>query len=248
MADVSLISAFILGFASFFLSVCLLPLIPAFLTFLAGSSLEEIKNNPVKAKGKIFLNTVAFVLGLALFFSLIGVLLQSVLSSIAFDARIILGYIFGSIIIIFGLMMTGLIKIPFLEKEYKLKVQGKTSLFKSFLFGAAFGIGWSPCVSPFLGLILTIAITQPVEAFPLLFTYSLGLGTPFLLVGLFVSRASSFLNKLAPYMKKLNLIFGIIFIILGILIFTNTLSMIVNSLIPVEWLTSLTELENAIIK
>lgn len=233
MIDPTIPSAFILGFASFFISVCILPLIPAFLTFLAGSSIQEVKENPIKARTKIFLNTIMFVLGFSIVFSLLGVLLQSVLSGISYDLKIYLGWIFGSTIILFGLMMIGLIKIPALEVERRIRVKkGKYSYISSFIFGVAFAVGWTPCSAPILGTILSIAILNPVNAFPLMLAYSLGLSLPFLIMGLFISRASNFIAKITPYMKTLNIIFGIIIVILGILIFTNTLAAIVSYFIP----------------
>lgn len=237
----SLFSAFGFGILSFFLSLCILPLIPAYLTFIAGTSVQEIEQNPAKARRQIALNALAFVLGLALFFALLGVLLQSILSNVAFSVRTYLGYFFGALIIVFGLMMMGLLKIPLLQREHKLQVRvSNKSVFTSFLFGAAFAVGWTPCVSPFLGVLFGIAATQPVQAFPFLLSYGLGLGLPFLLIGLFFSRASNLLKKIVPYSKPLNFAFGILFIILGILVFTNQLVVVVNSLIPeqvVQWIS-----------
>ncbi|MEK6808896.1 MAG: cytochrome c biogenesis protein CcdA, partial [Nanoarchaeota archaeon] len=141
---------------------------------------------------EIFLNSVFFVLGFSIVFSLLGVLLQSVLSKVAYSVQNFLGYIGGSIIILFGFYLLGLLKIPFLEKEYKIHVKRKFrySYITSFVFGSAFAVGWTPCVGAVLGTILTLAITSPSNAFVLLLVYSLGLGIPFLLVGLFTAYSS----------------------------------------------------------
>ena len=189
----------------------------------------------------IFLNSVFFVLGFSIIFSLVGVLLQSVLAGISYDVQKWLGYIGGSIIIIFGIYLLGLLKIPFLEKEHKLKVKRKFrySYITSFVFGSAFAVGWTPCVGVILGAILTLAVTSPGTAFPLMLSYSLGLGIPFLLVGLFTEKASKAIEKAGPWLKYVNYVFGVILIILGILVFTNQLSRIasfsfVTELLPGE--------------
>ena len=127
-----------------------------------------------KKQWSIFINSVFFVLGFSIIFSLVGVLLQSVLSSISYTVQKWLGYVGGTIIIFFGLYLLGLIKIPFLEKEHKLKVKRrfKYSYLTSFVFGSAFAVGWTPCVGAILGAILTLAVTNPASAFPLMISYS----------------------------------------------------------------------------
>jgi cytochrome c-type biogenesis protein len=178
----------------------------------------------------IFLNSVFFVLGFSVIFSLVGVLLQSVLSEVSYSVQQWLGYIGGIIIIFFGIYLLGLVKIPFLEKEHKLKVKNKFrySYVTSFVFGSAFAVGWTPCVGAILGAILTLAVSNPTSAFPLLFSYSLGLGIPFLLVGLFTNQASGFIQKVGPKLKYINYVFGGILILLGILVFTNQLARIAS--------------------
>lgn len=181
------------------------------------------------ARLRIFLNTVFFVLGFSVVFSLLGVLLNSVFSSISYDLRIWVSYIGGAIIILFGLYLVGLLKIGFLEREHKLKSKKfSISYVTSFVFGATFAAGWSPCVGAILGAILTLAATDPSIAFGLLFAYSLGLGVPFLLAGLFISQTTSLIEKFSPYLKYFNLIAGILLIILGILVFTDNLAQISN--------------------
>jgi len=171
----------------------------------------------------VFINSVFFVLGFSVIFSLLGVLLQSVLSNVSFTVTIWLGYIGGTVIIFFGLFLMGLIKIPFLEREHKLQVKKKfkNSYITSFVFGSAFAVGWTPCVGAILGAILTFAASNPASAFPLLLSYSLGLGIPFLIVGLFTDRASGFIERAGPWLKYVNYVFGVVLIILGILVFTN---------------------------
>ncbi len=223
MAEVTILIAFVAGLVSF-LSPCILPLIPAFIAYLSGTSLNELKQNKAKARLHIFTNTVFFVLGFAVVFSLIGVLLNSVLQSIAYDLRIWLSRIGGIIIIGFGLYLLGILKLPFLDVEHKIKVKKfKYSYPTSFVFGVAFAAGWTPCIGVILGSILTLAITSPGVAFNLLLAYSIGLGIPFLLTGAFIAQASSFIQKIGPALRYFNIVMGVVLIILGILVFTNQL-------------------------
>ena len=183
-----------------------------------------------KSQWEIFINSVFFVLGFSIIFSVVGVLLQSILSNVAYTVQNWLGYIGGTIIIIFGLYLLGLIRIGFLEQEHKFKIKKRFrySYATSFLFGAAFAVGWTPCVGAVLGTILTLAITSPASAFKFLLSYSLGLGLPFLLVGLFTSKSSKLIEKIGPKLKYINLVFGIVLILLGVLVFTSQLSRVAN--------------------
>lgn len=181
------------------------------------------------ARLRIILSSVFFVLGFSIVFSLLGVLLQGVLSGVSYDIRIILGYIGGAVIILFGLLMIGIIKVDFLNAEHKFRVQ-KTNYqyLSSMLFGAAFGVGWTPCVGAVLGAVLTLAVTKPEAALPLLLSYSIGLGIPFIIAAVFISRASSVIKRLSPFLKWFNLVFGSLLVLLGILVATGTLSIIAN--------------------
>lgn len=226
MADVTIIIAFVAGIVSF-LSPCILPLIPAFLSYLSGTTVEEAQKS--KKKLTVFLNALFFVLGFAIVFSLIGVLLNTVLLNVAYDFRIWLSRIGGIIIIVFGLYLLGLLKIPFLSVEHKFKPKNfKLSYLTSFVFGVAFAAGWTPCVGAVLGTILTLALTSPGSAFSLLFAYSIGLGIPFLLAGLFLSQTLSFVTKTGPFLKYFNYVMGVVLIILGVLVFINYLPRIAS--------------------
>ncbi|MBR9707322.1 MAG: cytochrome C biogenesis protein, partial [Candidatus Diapherotrites archaeon] len=183
-----------------------------------------------KRDWNIFLNSVFFVLGFSLVFSLVGVLLQSVLSNVSYMVQEWLGRVGGVIIILFGLYLLGLINPKFLQKERKLRVKKKfkSRYLTSFVFGAAFAVGWTPCVGAVLGAVLTLAATQPTSAFFLMLAYSLGLGLPFLVVGLFTNEAKTFINKAGKWLEYLNKAFGVILIIIGILVFTSNLNLIAN--------------------
>src|SRR3989344_899264 len=188
-------------------------------------------SKPIQPKQwEIFLNSLFFVLGFSIIFSLVGVLLQSILSKYAYSVQNWLSYIGGSIIILFGLYLLGLIKINFLEREHKLQVKRKFkySYVTSFIFGAAFAVGWTPCVGAVLGAVLSLAMTQPGTAFFLMLAYSLGLGIPFLLVGLFTNQAQKFISRAGKWISYGKYIFGVILVILGILVFVNQLNRVAN--------------------
>jgi len=184
----------------------------------------------MKRDWNIFFNSVFFVLGFSIIFSLVGVLLQSVLSEVSNDVQIWLGRLGGVIIIFFGLYLLGLISPGFLKKSHKVTVKQKfsSSYVTSFVFGAAFAVGWTPCVGAVLGAVLALAVTQPTNAFFLMLSYSLGLGMPFLLAGFFVNQLQPTIVKFQKLFKYFNNFFGIILILLGILVFTNELSLIAN--------------------
>ena len=220
-----LFGAFLGGLVSF-LAPCVLPIIPGFLAYLAGANTTETGSK----RKEIFINSIFFVLGFSIVFALLGVLLNTLLESVAYDVQLWLSRIGGVMIIFFGLYLVGLIKVPFLEREYKfgVKTQFKSRYATSFLFGLAFAAGWTPCVGPALGVILGLAATAPGLAFVLLLTYALGLGVPFLIVGAFTGQATEFINRHVAGLKYLNIVFGLILLALGVLIFTQKLSLIAN--------------------
>mgnify|MGYP001587400171 FL=1 len=224
MVEPTLIVAFIAGIVSF-VSPCILPLIPGFLAYLSGTSTGQ-----QGTRLKIFLNSVAFVLGFSVIFALLGVLLNTILERVSYNVQTWLSRIGGIIIILFALYILGLIKISFLEREHKFAVKKKFSItyVTSFVFGAAFAVGWTPCVSAILGSILALAVTKPSLSFILLLSYALGLGIPFLLVGLFTTQAISLINKSATVLKYFNIVVGVLLLILGILVFTNKLNVVAN--------------------
>ena len=230
-SDITLLAVFIAGLLSF-ASPCVLPLVPGFLSYLGGVGL---KDGEKASRLRVFLNAVAYVLGFVMVFSVLGVLLNGVLGAASYDVRIWLSRIGGAIIILFGLYMLGLIKLGFLQTEHRVKPGegAKRSYLFSFLFGASFAVGWSPCVGAILGAVLTLAATAPGQSFVLLFVYSLGLGIPFLLVGAFVAQARELIRKAGPYMQYFNYVAGALLIILGILVFTDNLVRVAN-LVPAE--------------
>jgi cytochrome c-type biogenesis protein len=226
MNTIPIVIAFFAGFVSF-LSPCILPIIPGFLAYLAGESASKgIK----PSRGVIFLNSVFFVLGFSIVFALLGVLLNSVLAFAAYGVQAWLSRVGGAIVIFFGLYLMGFFKIPFMEADHKLnpKINFRSRYLTSLLFGFAFAAGWTPCVGPVLGGILGLAASTPGVAFYLLLAYAIGLGIPFLVVGLFVAQSSAFIAQYLEKIKWINPIFGVILVILGILVLTQNLSLVAN--------------------
>jgi cytochrome c-type biogenesis protein len=226
MTNIPIVIAFVAGIVSF-LSPCILPIIPGFLAYLAG---ESASSGIKPSRLSIFLNSVFFVLGFSIVFALLGVLLNGVLSHVAYAVQSWLAWIGGTIVIFFGLYLMGFFRIRFFESDHKLTFGKKfhSRYLTSLLFGLAFAAGWTPCVGPVLGGILGIAASAPGEAFYLLLAYAIGLGIPFLLVGLFVARSADVINKYAAKLQYINPIFGAILILLGVLVFTQDLPLIAN--------------------
>lgn len=226
MFDIGISVAVLAGLVSF-LSPCVLPIVPGFLAYLAGSSTEE---GTKKTRFAIFLNSLFFVVGFSVVFAALGVLLNTVLNSVAYEVQVWLARIGGAVVIFFGLYLVGIVNPKWLQRDHKLRVTKKfgSRYLTSFLFGSAFAVGWTPCVGAALGAILGLAASQPGTAFVLLMAYSIGLGAPFLLVGLFTDSASSLIEKHAAKLKYVNFVFGLILIVLGVLVFTQNLSLVAN--------------------
>ncbi len=223
-SEVTLFVAFVAGVISF-LSPCVLPIIPGFLAYLAGTSTQEMPT-----RTRIVFHSVLFVLGFSLVFALLGVLLNTILERAAYDTQIWLSRIGGVIIIFFGLYLMKLIRLPFLERAHTFSVVGKfeSKYLTSILFGAAFAAGWTPCVSAALGAILGLAASNPGVAFWLLMTYAVGLGVPFIVIGFFAADAGRLIQRYAASLTYVNIAFGALLIILGILIFTQDLALLAN--------------------
>jgi len=179
---------------------------------------------------EIFFSSVFFVLGFSVIFSLVGVLLQTVLSSASYVAQQWLGYFGGAVIILFGLFLLKLFTPRFLERDHKFAVKRrfKSHYVTSFVFGAAFAVGWTPCVSAALGAILALATTASGSAFLLLVAYTLGIGLPFLLVGFFTKQAERLIAKAGKGLIYVQYVFGVVLIAIGILVFTGQLNRVAN--------------------
>ena len=223
--DLTIFVAFVAGFVSF-LAPCVLPLIPGYLAYLAGTTIADASSR----RRDMLANAAFFVLGFSTVFALLGVLLNTVLATVANDTQTWLARIGGALIIFFGLYLTGLLKISWLSSEHKISVthQFSSRYLTSFVFGAAFAAGWTPCVGAALGAILGLAASHPGSAFALLLAYALGLGLPFMIVAAFAAPASKIIQRHLAALRWVNIIFGVLLIGLGILIFTQNLSRIAN--------------------
>jgi len=233
VAEITLAVAVLAGLASF-VAPCILPMIPAFLAYISGTTLSELNqkngsNTVTINRTNIVLNSVFFVIGFSVVFSTLGVIINSVLETSAVELVEGLNQVGGIIIIGFGVFLLLSIKINKLNMEKKFfPKSSKSSYPMSFVFGLAFAVGWTPCVGPILGTILTLAATTPSVAFNLLLLYSLGLGIPFILIGVFYSRATRIIRSMSKHLKYYNIFLGGFIILLGILVFTNQLAYIAN--------------------
>lgn len=232
MVEVTLAIAALAGLGSFW-APCILPMIPAFLAYISGTTLADINKSQegtvVINRTNIILNSVFFVLGFSVVFSVIGVAINSIFIEVGGETINLLNQIGGIIIIGFGAFLILSTKINALNMEKKILVRReKASYPLSFVFGLAFAVGWTPCVGPILGTILTLAATTPAMAFNLLLVYSLSLGIPFILIAIFFSRAQRIIRAMGRHLKYYSIMLGAFIIILGILVYTNQLAYLAN--------------------
>jgi cytochrome c-type biogenesis protein len=228
--NVSIGLAFLAGLASFF-SPCVFSLVPAYIGYLSGRSLSAVEKQKAADRAGTFFHGLAFVIGFSFVFVTLG-LAFSVLSQFFYQVRDILAKVGGVIIILFGLHMTGWLNLPFLDYDFRFQSKmGKGgSLFSSFLMGVFFLAGWSPCVGPTLGLILTLAIQggNTGQGILLLSFYSLGMGLPFLAAALGVGWVTGILKKYGKVMKIAQVVMGVILIIVGVLLFLGIYQQLVT--------------------
>jgi cytochrome c-type biogenesis protein len=232
LSSLSLVAAFGAGILSF-LSPCVFPLVPGYLSYLAGTSLEEARSKPT-ARWRVSLHALCFVLGFALIFTLLGAV--AALVGLALHTyQQWLARIAGVLLILFGIALTGLVPIPWLRDDHHVQVQpGRSIWWRSGLIGMAFGAGWSGCFGPILGAILALTAvrSQLLQGIIFLLAYALGLGVPFLLVGLLVDRTGPFLRRIHRFTGFLSFLGGVILILMGMLILTGRLDQLANLLFP----------------
>lgn len=202
-----------------FVSPCVLPLIPAYITLITGLSIKELQNK--QKLFKTFSYSLIFILGFSTVFVLLGLSI-TYLSSFLFENKDVLKIVGSIIIIIFGLHLTGIFKIKFLYKQFSLmdKFSSEINYLTVYLMGATFAVSWTPCVDPILASILILASNQDTvyKGTFLLVVYSLGLGIPFLLTALFINKFFYFFNSLKKYYKIIELVSGLLLIVIGLLI------------------------------
>ena len=227
------VTALAAGLVSF-ASPCVLPLVPAYLGFITGRSAEELQTSQGRARVSIITQSLAFVVGLAVIFALLGasasVLGQTLLQNLQLLARV-----GGVLVIIFGLQMLGVLRIPLLYRTARileLKPNSQATHAGAFVMGVAFGAGWTPCIGPFLGGLLGLAAKQETvgAGVLLLLVYALGLGVPFVIAGLAVNRSLSMMLGLKAHMLTVERVSGALVIGMGVLLFTGGLTLITAAL------------------
>jgi cytochrome c-type biogenesis protein len=216
------IAAFLAGIVSF-LSPCVLPLVPGYVSLISGASVEELQSKDRKLLNTVLLHSIMFIMG----FTLVFVCLGAAATSIGHVMKIYkkqLTWVAGAVIIIFGLHLTGLLKIKALYADKRLHNTGSgKSPLGAFVVGFAFAFGWTPCIGPILSVILTAAADAETvsKGIGLLFVYSLGLAIPFLLTSVGIDRFLEFYGKFRRHLQTVEVGSGVLLIVFGVLIFTR---------------------------
>lgn len=228
--SISYPAAILAGLMSFF-SPCVLPLIPAYFTFISGTSLEELTSSQAATvKKKVMISTGLFVLGFSLVFIILGTS-ASFLGTLFANYREYFRIIGGGIVILLGIHLTGLFRIRWLDIEKRMHLNKKPiHSLGAFIIGMAFGAGWTPCVGPLLGAILIVASSQETiwQGSALLAIYSLGLAIPFLIISAFIHFMLQWLQKMTAVMRYLNPAAGILLIVVGVFLITDNLNYFVQ--------------------
>jgi cytochrome c-type biogenesis protein len=236
MNNVSYATAFIAGLLSF-VSPCVLPLIPGYLSFISGKSLEEMRGGStgaaeVSARRQVLIASLAFVLGFSLVFVALGASASAIGRAVG-ENKVLLGRIGGLVIIVFGLHTAGVFRIKWLEMEKRVHTrQRPSSLLGAMLVGVAFAFGWTPCIGPILGGILAIAAAQDtlVGGVTLLAVYSAGLGIPFLATSVAINRFFAASARIRRHFHAIEVASGVLLVGIGLLLLSNQLTLIAGFL------------------
>ena len=221
------LAAFVAGILSF-LSPCVLPLVPGYVSLISGATVEDLQSNDRRMLGTVMLHSLTFILGFSVVFIALGAVATGV-GQFANQYHNLLAKLAGIIVIIFGLHLTGLLKIKALYADKRLHdVKGGSSAWGSFAVGFAFAFGWTPCIGPILATILVFAGAQETvfKGVLLLAIYSLGLAVPFLLTSLGVDRFLGFYSRFRRHLHTVEVISGVLLIAVGVLIFMNNLKLL----------------------
>lgn len=225
MTDITIFVAFGAGIVSF-LAPCVLPLVPGFLAYLGGIAIEKKTPNALTSRFAMLHASAFFVLGFTAVFAVLGIILRGALVQAGPGLQVFIARIGGAIVIFFGLYLMGLVRLSFLERPHIFAIHRKFSsrALASFVFGAAFAAGWTPCVGAALGAILGLAALAPAKTFFLLVAYALGLGVPFLIIGAFAGKIETYLARSFAWIQYVNILFGGVLVWLGALAFTQNIS------------------------
>lgn len=214
-----LITSFLAGVLAF-LSPCVLPLIPAYMSYISQSSLEEIKSGQVK-RFAILLKACLFVLGFGFVFWLVGASMAKIMHNYLVGTWV--RYVSGSIVILFGLHFLGILRFNFLyrSKNFNISFASKNKFLQAcmpFVLGVGFALGWTPCIGPIFTSIVILSGSQQVYGMALLGVFIVGFGLPFLLVALMVQKALEMLKKIRRYANGIEIVSGLILVLMGVLI------------------------------
>ncbi len=232
-ASVGILAAFAAGVVSF-LSPCVLPLIPGYLSFMTGMAVGDLAGS--EARKRLLLPSLLFVAGFSVVFTALGAS-ASVLGSFLFDYRQIIERVAGVVVIAFGILMLGIFKVPWMYGEARFEM-GRARTFGSgaaFVMGAAFAFGWTPCVGPVLGAILALAGASGSvgQGAALLLAYSAGLGVPFVATAMLFGSMRPVLARLSKHALTVNRVAGVLLIAVGLLIVTGRMTILVTFLTSV---------------
>lgn len=236
MSPVSLPLAFLVGLLSF-ISPCVLPLVPAYVGYLSGSSLSgDVPAN----RRQVFVHALLFVGGFTAVFVVIFGLPATVFGAALARYGDWIARIGGAVLVLFGLHTLGLLTIPFLNATRRLEVEAddKPGYVRSALIGVSFAAGWTPCIGPLLGTVIMMALTEPARAMGLLLSYALGLALPFLVTAALLTQAIGWLSRLKRYMRAIQVVSGLLMIVVGVLLVSGTFTVLnryLNRVTP-EWL------------
>jgi cytochrome c-type biogenesis protein len=221
------IAAFVAGLVSF-LSPCVLPLVPGYVSLISGAGVEELQSQEGKLLRKVMVNSIGFILGFSVVFVTLGAISTEVGQLMAmYKSK--LAVVAGVVIILFGLHLTGIFRINALYSDKRLhNVKGGSTIWGSFLIGFAFAFGWTPCVGPILAVILGFAAAQDsvYKGILLLAVYSSGLAVPFLLTSLGIGGFLKFYSRFRSHMHALEVASGALLIALGLLLVLGRFTLI----------------------
>ena len=226
--------AFLAGVFSF-LSPCVLPIVPGFMSYIVGKSFSDLQNSSKKDNLKLLPLIILFIIGFSLVFIIMGASIDY-LSDFFYDLKKEMNIFSGILIISLALFFLGILKVPLLDLERKINFD-KLQNFSFFplLVGMAFAFGWSPCIGPILGSVLAIAINDSINGTLLLTIYSIGLGIPFLIVGLMMGKLIILSKNLVKFSRYFQILTGLLLILTGILILNGTIQSLgfqLNSILP----------------
>lgn len=235
MENVSLVAAFVAGILSF-VSPCVLPLVPGYLSFISGVTLDDMRETSAAtqpARRRVFFSSIAFVVGFSLVFIALGAS-ASAIGQFLMERLNLLGKVAGVVIVLFGLHTMGLLRINWLYREKRVDTKKPATAIGAMLVGIAFAFGWTPCIGPILAAILAVAAAQDTvgQGVQLLAVYSAGLGVPFLATSLAVNQFFAAFARIRRHYHLIEVTSGVLLVVVGVLIFTNRFTVIAQYLTP----------------